>query len=329
MSTKVSKSAIGAFVIGAVAVLVIGIVVMGSGKLFTRKHTYITYFDSSVKGLSIGSPVTFHGVKVGSVDEIGIIAEAATQKLRIPVVFSLDPEKFKGARKDLRDDPQAIKIAVDAGLRTQLQSISFVTGQLMVSLVFNPEKPAVYSGIPNGNPEIPSIPAPLEEIQKTFENLPFKEIVYNLNKTLASVNQLVNSIDGKKTSKSIEATMQETRSLVKNINSQIGPLAASINKTSGSADKALNESRETMASVRGDMKELTASMKNSLEAARLALKQSEETMQTYAEDSRLVTEMNKTLRELSAASRSLRTLSDYLERHPEALISGKSGSKGD
>ena len=71
------------------------------------------------------------------------------------------------------------------------------------------------------------------------------------------------------------------------------------------------------------------STKKTLETAQAALKQSEQTLQSYSGDSRLMVEFNRTLRELNATARSLRRLSDYLERHPESLIRGKAGAKGE
>ena len=332
MSTKVSKTAIGAFVLGAIALLVAGVLVLGAGKFLTTEHTFITYFDGSVKGLNVGSPVTFRGVKVGEVTGISIIADPASteRRLKIPVVFKLEPAKFKGTRSEFQRDPKAIEMAVrEYGLRTQLQSMSFVTGQLMVSLDFFPDKPARYVGLSKEYHEIPSVPTPLEQLQKTLEELPFKEIVENLNEAIQSVNTLVSSIDAKKTTEAIESAIRDVQILVQHVNDKVDPLVESITKTSGAAEAAMNETKETMAAARGDMKELVTSTKKTLETAQAALRQSEQTLQAYSDDSRLVTELNKTLRELSATTRSLRHLSDYLERHPESLIQGKAVTKGD
>ena len=330
MSTKVSKTAIGAFVLGAIALLVAAVLVLGAGKFFTKEHVYVTYYDGSVKGLNVGSPVTFRGVKVGEVTEISIMADQETRKLKIPVVFKLDPAKFKGTRSEFQRDPKAIEKAVrELGMRTQLQSMSFVTGQLMVSLDFFPDKPANYAGLSKEYPEIPSIPTPLEQLQKTLEELPFKEIVENLNEAIQSVNTLVSSIDAKKTMETIEAAIKDAQVLVRHVNDKIDPVLANLEKTTGAAEAALNETKETMAAARGEMKEFVASTKTTLDSARSALKQSEQTLQAYSDDSRLVTELNKTLHELTATTRSLRHLSDYLERHPESLIRGKAGVKGE
>jgi paraquat-inducible protein B len=185
MSKKVSKTAIGAFVLGAVVLLVAGVLVLGAGKFFTREHVFVTYFEGSVKGLNVGSPVMFRGVKVGAVNDITIMADPATGQVTIPVIFSLQPARFKGTRAEFQREPKSIEKAVEAGLRAQLETQSFVTGQLMVSLDFFPDKPARFVGLVKEYPEVPSIPTPLEELQKTVENLPIKEMVETLNHTLA------------------------------------------------------------------------------------------------------------------------------------------------
>jgi len=323
MSTKVNKTAIGAFVLSAIALLVVGVLVLGAGKFFTTEHVYVTYFDGSVKGLSVGSPVMFRGVKVGAVTDISITA-VGKSSLKIPVVFTLEPSKFKGTAAAFQNDPKTIEIAVTKlGLRTQLQSQSFVTGQLLIALEFFPETQPQYVGLTSEYPEIPSVPTPLEELQKTLADLPFKEIVENLNSTLDGVERLVNSMDAKKTTQTIESAVKDIQTLAQNVNDKVGPLADSIASAARSADEALVETRETMIAVRSDTKEVLDGAQATLVTAQSALKQSELTLQAYGEDSRTATDLHKTLRELSATTRSLRQLSDYLERHPESLLRGK------
>jgi paraquat-inducible protein B len=41
------------------------------------------------------------------------------------------------------------------------------------------------------------------------------------------------------------------------------------------------------------------------------------------ENSTLVYQLNKTLEEVNALTRSIRVLADYLERHPESVLWGK------
>ncbi|UFS70650.1 MlaD family protein [Geomonas sp. RF6] len=329
MGTKVSKVSIGAFVLGAVVLLVAAVLVFGAGKFFTKQNTYLTYFEGSVKGLNVGSPVTFRGVKVGSVSDISIIMDESTKALKIPVVFVIDPAKFKGTRAEFqRGDPSSIKRAVTTyGLRTQLQSMSFVTGQLMVALDFFPSKPARFVGLIKTYPEIPSVPTPLEELQKTVQDLPLREIVENLNRAIAGVDRVISSVNVEKTTKNIDVALQDIQGLVRNLNGRVGPLTESLAKTSEEAQATLKETQETAVVVRGGIKELAASTQKTLEAAQTALKQSEHTLRSYSDDSEMMAQMDRTMRDLSAMTRSFRQLSDYLERHPEALIRGK-GSEG-
>jgi paraquat-inducible protein B len=330
MSMKVNKTAIGVFVLGAIALLIAGVLILGAGKFFTKEFTFITYFDGSVKGLNVGSPVMFRGVEVGSVTNISITVDSTKGNLKIPVIFTLEPSKFKGIEAGFQRDPKAIEKAVaEYGLRTQLQTMSFVTGQLMVGLDFFPDKPARFVHLNNEYPEIPSIPTSLEQLEKLLESLPYKEIVENLSKTITGIGRLVNSIEEKNTVQTIDTAIRDVQNLVKHVNARIDPLVNSITKASGTAEATLLETKETMASARGDLKEFVTSTKSTMESAQAALKQSELTLQTYSDDSRLVTELNKTLRELSATSRSLRQLSDYLERYPESLLRGKTVDKGE
>ena len=83
MAKQVSKTVIGGFVISAIVLLVIGIVIFGGGKFFTKTFKYVMFFDSSVKGLNVGAPVVFRGVEIGSVHSVVIRADA--EKLKVDI----------------------------------------------------------------------------------------------------------------------------------------------------------------------------------------------------------------------------------------------------
>ena len=146
MSKPASKTLIGVFVLGALALAVIALVIFGSGKFFERRITYVMYFDGSVKGLNIGSPVVFRGVKIGSVKDIELKADAKDFKVFIPVYVQVEPQKvtvIKGAP----GQGQYIEELIKKGLRAQLEMQSIVTGQLMINVDFFPDKPARFVGL--------------------------------------------------------------------------------------------------------------------------------------------------------------------------------------
>ncbi len=327
MSGKENKTLIGAFVVGAIAILVLALLVLGSGKFFTKSQMYILFFEGSVKGLNVGSPVVFRGVKIGEVSDIRVAIDQFHHALRIPVIIELQPERIEGGSL-LRRDEQAMKRAVERGLRAQLQLQNFVTGQLMVALDFFPKKPAQYVDKDKDYTEIPTVPTEFQELQRTVEHLPLREMVVSLNSAVQGIDKIVNTIDTRKTTQTLEAAIRDIQTLVRHVDDRIDPLVAGLSRATSATEATMEESRETAAAARENMKDLAAAMKTTLETAQASLKQSELTLSAYSEDSPLVTELNKTLRELGATSRSLRQLSDYLERHPESLLRGKAVLKG-
>jgi ABC-type transporter Mla subunit MlaD len=87
MSKKANTSAIGLFVIGAVLLAVAGVVIFGGGQFFTKKYNYVAYFSGSVKGLNIGAPVLFRGVKIWQVTGISMQFDAK-QWISVSLSFS-------------------------------------------------------------------------------------------------------------------------------------------------------------------------------------------------------------------------------------------------
>ena len=91
---RANPKLIGAFVVGAVALVVIGVLLLGGAKFLTEKRTFVAYFEGSVKGLNVGAPVEFQGVRVGSVTDIQLQFLTAEKEFRIPVFIQIEPDKM-------------------------------------------------------------------------------------------------------------------------------------------------------------------------------------------------------------------------------------------
>ena len=208
MIRKVNKTAIGAFVVGALVLLMIAIVVFGSGELFKRTNKFVLYFDGSVKGLSIGAPVTFRGVSIGTVKDISLIYDSKAGTVLLPVIIEIQQGRIKGASsfRDLGGDKKLIAL----GVRAKLEIQSFLTGQLMISFDFYPDKPAKLRGILKGFPELPTLPTS-PDIFETMDELPIKEIAKNLEATSQGLNKLVNSSETPRNLYDLQNTLQETK----------------------------------------------------------------------------------------------------------------------
>ena len=190
MSRKTNKTAIGIFVTGALVLLVLGISFFGSGVLLQRTDKYVLFFDGSVKGLSIGAPVVFRGVKIGNVKHVNLLYDSTTKKVHILVIINIELARVQGMPDSLGYPNYADLI--EKGLRATLDVQSFVTGQLMISFDFFHDKPAKLLGIMKKYPELPTLPMPRGVLQ-IMQELPIKEIAGDLRETCAGINKLVNS----------------------------------------------------------------------------------------------------------------------------------------
>lgn len=316
MSKPASKTMIGAFVLGAIALIVVAVAVFGSGRFFKPKQTYETYFTGSVKGLNVGAPVLFHGVEVGSVKNISLIFDPAKLQFYIPVIFDIYPERAHRLGQQIEAKGQLMKPMIDKGLRTQLISQSFITGQLAVALDFFPNEPAKYVGLDPKHPEIPSVPSAVEELQQTLQELPLKEIVLKLDSVIGRVEEFVHSGDVQANMKLLEATLGETAKLMDQLNDQVEPLAENLQGTS-------DEIRQTIANIGGRV----TGEDGLLETSQKTLERAEEMLlsvqQIAQENSAIGYELGSAITEMSRSLRSMRSLADYLERHPESIIKGK------
>lgn len=206
MSKKANKTAIGAFVVGAVALFVIGLLTFGSGLFITGTSKYVLFFDGSIKGLSVGAPVIFRGVKVGTVKDISLVYDQNTGAVLIPVIIEVDSSRVKGAPHGWGYSDY--RRLIERGLKAKLEIQSFVTGQLMIAFDFYPEKPEKLRGILKEYPELPTLPTS-PDIFKIVEEIPLKEISENLDKTVVGINKLVNSEDLQESFFELKTTLKE------------------------------------------------------------------------------------------------------------------------
>ncbi len=376
MSKPANKTLIGIFVLGAIALLVISVVVLGSGKFFRKMHVAVCYFEGSVGGLNIGAPVVFRGVKVGSVKNVVLRFDTENLAFQIPVYIEIDPRRGELMGPSPQKLGENLKLMIDRGLRARLEMQSILTGQMQVDLDFYPGKPAHLVGDTEYS-EIPTIPTPLQELAKKMEQIPIEDILKKVQSALEGIEKVVNSPEITQTLQSISHASGEINSLAKNLNSQVTPLASNTHDTVkdlqrlvrnldqqispliSSLGKTTEDVRSMAQNVDGQIKPLASgievtmkdiqamtkevqnlvrntgakidrfgpSIEKTLEAAGTTLQEAQATLRTVGgatgEDSPLIYQTMQTLKELSAAARSLRTLADYLERHPEALIRGK------
>lgn len=266
---------------------------------YQSKQRYVLNFDGSVRGLSRGAPVEFRGIRLGQVLDLKLEGERETLAFKIPVLIEVEPDRVSVEGHEHAVEPgyelQVMRALVAKGLRAQLRSGNLLTGQLYVDLDFFPDAEPAEMGEHQGYPVLPTVPAPLDELRGTvmralgqLQNLPLKEIGDELLATVRGARELANSSELRRAISELTRALAEYRNLAGELN------AGAIPKLEASMDKV----NRTL---------------NSIEA------------NYTGKESRIYSDLTRLLDELTRASRSLRSLTDYLERHPEALVSGKQG----
>ena len=255
----------------------------------TVVETYTMIFRESVRGLAIGAPVDLRGVTVGEVSKINIELDPTRKEFAMPVEIQFYPERLKARyrAKAKGNAPngtrELLNTLVDHGFRAQLRSGNMLTGQLYVALDMFPKAPPAKIAWNLNPPEFPTMQNSLEQFQTALMQIVQKIEKLPLDELAGDARQSIQRLD---------TTLKSADTLIKNMDGQVVPEARLM----------LEDARKSLDAVRGTM----GSAKQVLSA-----------------DAPLQRDMRETLRELSRAARSLRTLGEYLERHPEALLRGK------
>ena len=355
MSKQANKTAIGVFVVGAVVLAVAAIIVFGSGKFFVKTDLFVAYFQGSVKGLRVGAPVVFRGVKIGEVTQMRLYSMREDLNVQIPVIFKVDPGSIHSIGPKVNDYKQQMDELIKMGLRARMDMQSFVTGQMMINIDFYPDTPVRLlgeEGIDLGRDisEIPTIQTFQQEIGKTFEEVPLSELAESFRNSLKGIEEFVTSEEFGKSLHYFKQTMREARDLLRhvdqkidplftdvgqtlndaqtmlrNVDSRIDPLAGSIKQTSDDARKLVNNVNKRVRPIQADLANTTKSLRSALQTAENAII---EVDRMVSEDSEFRYQIDIFLREMALMGRSLRSFADYLERNPDALIRGKVRREG-
>jgi len=372
---RANPAVIGGFIVGAVVLVIAGVVILGSGKFFAETITCVMYFEGAIQGLHVGAPINFRGVKVGSVTGIKIQYDHQNLAIRIPV-FAEFPKGPRGSIEMRRDSPTTLQEALEdlirQGLHAQLQTESLVTGQLFVQLDIYPSTylngppTETISDSTTGRLEIPTVPTALQEVSNTarraidkLAELPLEEMVLEFEGMLRGINRLVNDPEVFLVIRNMNMTLTEIQQLVRQADQQVKLVGSSATTTLGNLNQLVTQVQQLTQSTQHLMQQIhqqfghvannaTAAMGNVHKLTQTVDKQTleltsslvhmatasintlEQMRQTLASAQQLITpnaplgyELVKMLRELSEAARSLRVLTDYLERHPNAVIFGR------
>jgi paraquat-inducible protein B len=339
MSRQASPAVIGSFVVGALVLVVLGILVFGSGRFFADTDRVVMYFADDLQGLQAGAAVDFQGVPVGTVAQIKAVIDPQNVEVHIPVIVELQPASVEFVKPRPQGD-NAIQRLVERGVQAQLQLESLVTGQVFIQLDFHPEAPAATFRIDplTKLPEMPTVPSTRRQVAQTvrkvlekFGELPLDDIVTTLDSTLQGLDRLLNAPEVRETLSRLNTTLTDVQRLARDLDKQVTPVAAGVTTALGSVEGAMGDLGKLARNADGRVTALTADLQDTLKTARVALETAQEALKNVngmtAPNSPVGYELVDTLRELSEAARAVRVLADFLERNPSAVLFGRTATK--
>jgi len=331
---------IGIFVVLSFILFMIGISLFGGAKFFEKESLVIAYFDDSLKGLSVGAPVTYRGVSIGQVKEIQIqIVEngQSEHKVIIPIIISLNGGQdliIKGSEMQNEQEVDDFLASMcKQGLRAKLKTISLVTGKRYIDLAMYKDSVPAYRDKSGKYLEIPTLPSDMLQAQKVIENMDFGKLYNKILGTFESLDSLSKSLSGALSADKTKELMNELLQITTNLNSAIetidsgiGPILGkvdegidNINTTVSSADEFISTLDKAIQPVKADFSKTLQNLDDTLLQANQLLNQAERTLQP---SSPLYYRMNETLHQFTETSKSIQKLSDYISRNPDSLIFG-------
>jgi paraquat-inducible protein B len=321
MSKKANPTLLGVFIVLGLALGVAGLLVFSSARLFTPTQTCVLYFNASLKGLNPGAPVKYRGVTIGAVRDVLIRFRQVDGDRAMPVIIELREDLVRQRMDEdfLLGGGEKVAAIIQRGLRGSLEAESLVTGLLFVQLDVLPEAPPpVFHQQQPVYLEIPTVPTRAQELLENVASLDLKgledrlrslldrldtalgeirfgAISAGLTNVLASLQNVLGSPHLTNTLAEAHQTLRQYRTLGEKLNGRVDPLA-------DGATNTLHQAGQTLAQFRAAAQELR---------------------DLLAPGAPLRHDLSLVLDQVAGAAQSLSALIEFLQRNPNALLTGR------
>lgn len=259
-------------------------------------RSYVMSFDGAVGQLHTGAPVTLRGFTVGEVKEIGFHYDATTGTIETPVVVSLDAARFHIHQNSGNQQKPVLNTVlaqlIERGLRGRLVQSPPVIGSYAISLGFVPHASQANLDTSGPMPKIPTAPGGgINSIIQRANEVPISEIAQNVLETTRRADSLVSSPE-------LRASLRHLNDVLRRLNTTVHHTGPQVTKLVVSLQRSARELNRTAVTANDVLGGSPTSQDRNVRAA---------------------------LYELTEAARSVRSLANYLDRHPEALVRGRTG----
>ncbi|MBI1179684.1 MAG: MCE family protein [Alphaproteobacteria bacterium] len=261
----------------------------------TAPVRYLVHFDGDAGSLEDGADVTLRGFKVGQVVRTRLMTDLRSGAVSVDVVLALDAARFHASGNDEgHPTAQQLKALVDKmvqnGLRARLTQSPPLIGGHQVVLAMVPDAEPVNLALGSRYPEIPSVEGGgLGDFAEKLGRLPITQIGENVRAITREVRSTVSSPKIDDSLRHLDRTLAELDKVVHQAGPQVAPTIRKLRQAADQIDATATEAKRIIGG-------------NSVAADGT---------------------VHRLLDELTGTARAVRSLADYLDRHPEALIKGR------
>lgn len=338
---RIQPAMIGAFVVLSLVLFMTAIVVFSGNRFFDKDNLFITYFEGSLNGLSVGAPVTYRGVTIGQVKDIKIHIqsnEQQSQDILIPVLISLSAGETLIVDKNTGHRDTEVNVFMesvcDKGLRAKLKLQSLVTGKRYIDLAFYKGSPAIYRDTGEKYLEIPSIPSDIQQFSRMIETINVTELYSTFMRTMDSLEKLTSGlaevVDRDKSKRLLDELLLASTQLNSLLSQGDTAMPLLLKKMDRGLDQLSDLTRHTdgmitsldrqLGPLGSDIRGILSLFTGTMLQAKTFIAQAERSIRP---NSPLSYQFTKTMGQLEKTGKSLQQLSEYIHRNPDTLIFGR------
>ena len=307
---------IGVFLLGGVALLAAGLLLLSRDSLLTRPAEYVVYFTGALDGLDVGADVTYRGVKVGNVRQIDLSYDRTLNDVVMPVTIRITAESAR-SKGDERGFDRFVERLIERGLRAQLQTPSLLTGKAIVALDFFQDQQG-YIRDPHiiDLPAIPTVPSRIDqaadvlrELVSGLKEIPMKETLDAANKTLLAFERLASAPETEAGMQSLSVTLNNFEQISQQLQQRLPGMLDNVESGSTELKEALVDVRHAAQSARDALQEMEGMVSDG--------------RRSIGPQSELQYELLQSLQNLGQASKALQRTAESIEQQPQSIIFGK------
>lgn len=274
---------------------------------FGQQIKLVSYFSSSVAGLSVGADVTFHGIKIGEVTDVDLVFDQQTDRVLVPVRYRVEAGRVANLAKAQGMEPEKIADEmIKRGLRATLEAPSLLTGQKIIAFQVLPDakpgelrKVGDHYVIPSAaTGGFDSITRAASELLSKINRIDFDRIGNSLVNAASGLDSTVNGPQIKTTLAALEKAMLDVQDITRKLDKDATPALKRLPEIAQQLQDAVTKTNRLIGSVD----------------------------KGYGDQSKFHRDLDRLIPQLTDAARSIRALSDLLTRHPEALIKGRTNT---